>query len=53
LTKPPKYLRRTNRIKTIHSCLEIEGKTLSFDPVTADFEKKKVLGPPKDIESTL
>lgn len=49
LTKPPTYLRKTNRIKTIHSSLEIEGNTLSLDQVTAMFEDKKVLGPQKDI----
>ena len=49
LTKPPTYLRKANRIKTIHSSLEIEGNTLSFDQVTAVFEDRKILGPKKDI----
>lgn len=49
LTKPPTYLRKTNRIKTIQSSLEIEGNTLSLEQVTAIFDDKKVLGPQKDI----
>lgn len=49
LSKPPTYLRKTNRIKTIHSSLEIEGNTLSLDQVTAVIENKRILGPQKDI----
>ncbi len=49
LSRPPTYLRKTNRIKTIQSSLEIEGNTLSVDQVTAVFEENHVLGPPKDI----
>jgi len=49
LSKPPTFLRKTNRIKTIHSSLEIEGNTLSLDQVTAVIENKRILGPQKDI----
>jgi len=49
LSKPPTELRKRNRIKTIQSSLEIEGNTLSIEQVTEIFEKKRVLGPKKDI----
>ncbi len=49
LSKPPAELRKTNRIKTIQSSLEIEGNTLSLEQVTAILENKRVLGPQKDI----
>lgn len=43
-------LRRTNRIRTIHSSLAIEQNTLSLEQVTAVLNGKRVLAPPKDIE---
>ncbi|MDA3837589.1 MAG: Fic family protein [Candidatus Delongbacteria bacterium] len=49
INKPPTELRRKNRIKTIQSSLEIEGNTLSLEQVTSILEKKRVLGPKKDI----
>lgn len=49
LVKQDPVLRKTNRIKTIHSTLEIEGNTLSIDQITAIFENKRVLGPKKEI----
>ena len=49
LRKPEPRLRRENRIKTIQSSLGIEGNTLSIDQVSAIFDNKKVVGPPKDI----
>jgi len=49
LIKPPAELRKRNRIKTIHSSLEIEGNTLSLDQVTALLDNKRVLAPAKDI----
>lgn len=42
-------LRRTNRIRTIHSSLAIEQNTLSLEQVTAVLNGKRVLAPPKDI----
>ena len=49
LSKPPTELRKENRIKTIHSSLEIEGNTLSIEQITAIIENKQVIGPQKDI----
>jgi Fic family protein len=49
LNKPPTELRKKNRIKTIHSSLEIEGNTLSIEQITAIIENKRVAGPGKDI----
>lgn len=49
LNKPPTELRKKNRIKTIHSSLEIEGNTLTIEQITAIIENKKVIGPEKDI----
>ncbi len=49
LYKPPTELRKKNRIKTIHSSLEIEGNTLTIEQITAIIENKRVIGPKKDI----
>lgn len=49
LNKPPTELRKKNRIKTIHSSLEIEGNTLTIEQITAIIENKNVIGPKKDI----
>jgi Fic family protein len=49
LQAPRTELRKANRIKTIHSTLEIEGNTLSLDQVTAVIENKRVIAPQKDI----
>ncbi len=49
LNKPPTALRKKNRIKTIHSSLEIEGNTLTIEQITAILENKRVIGPKKDI----
>lgn len=49
LSKPPTELRKKNRIKTIHSSLEIEGNTLTLEQITAIFDNKRVLAPKKDI----
>jgi Fic family protein len=50
LIKPPIELRKKNRIKTIHSSLEIEGNTLTIEQITAIVENKRVIGPQKDIQ---
>lgn len=50
LSKPPIELRKKNRIKTIHSSLEIEGNTLTIEQITAIIENKRVIGPQKDIQ---
>ncbi len=49
LNKPPTELRKKNRIKSIHSSLEIEGNTLTIEQITAIIENKRVVGPAKDI----
>ncbi|MBQ2997004.1 MAG: Fic family protein [Oscillospiraceae bacterium] len=43
-------LRRSNRIRTIHSSLAIEQNRLSLEQVTAVLSGKRVIAPPKDIE---
>jgi len=49
LDRPSAKLRRSNRIKTIHSSLAIEGNKLTEEQVTALLENRRVLGPVKDI----
>lgn len=49
LFKPPTELRKKNRIKTIHSSLEIEGNSLSLDQVTAIIDNKRIIAPEKDV----
>ncbi|ANQ49379.1 Fic family protein [Flammeovirga sp. MY04] len=49
LNKPPTELRKRNRIKTIHSSLEIEGNTLTIEQITAIIENRRVIGSKKDI----
>jgi len=49
LEKPSPELRKKNRVKTIKASLEIEGNTLSEDQITAIIEKKRVIGPKRDI----
>lgn len=53
LSRQSPQLRKNNRIKTIHSSLEIEGNTLSLDQVTALVENKRVMGPKKDVQEVL
>ena len=49
LFHPPAELRRSNRIKTIQSSLEIEGNTMTEEQITALINNKRVLAPEKDI----
>lgn len=49
LSKPPTELRKRNRIKTIHSSLEIEGNTLTLEQITAIVENRRIIGPKRDI----
>jgi Fic family protein len=53
LVKQSPQLRKQNRIKTIHSSLQIEGNTLTEDQITAIVENKRVLAPQKDILEVL
>lgn len=53
LSKQSPQLRKQNRIKTIHSSLQIEGNTLTEEQITALIENKSVIGPQKDILEVL
>lgn len=53
LDKPSPKLRKENRIKTIHSSLSIEGNTLTEEQITALLEKKRVVGPIKDVSEVI
>jgi len=53
LSKQSPQLRKQNRIKTIHSSLQIEGNTLSEEQITALIENKRVIGPEKDVMEVL
>lgn len=43
------FLRRNNRIRTIHGSIAIEQNMLTLEQVTAVLNGKAVLAPPKDI----
>ncbi len=47
-TKP--YLRRNNRIRSVHSSLAIEANSLSLDEVKSVIDGKTVSGPKKEIQ---
>lgn len=53
LSKQSPELRKQNRIKTIHSSLQIEGNTLTEEQITALIENKRVIGPEKDVLEVL
>jgi Fic family protein len=53
LSKQSPQLRKQNRIKTIQSSLQIEGHTLTTEQITALIEKKRVVGPKKDVLEVL
>jgi len=53
LDKQSPNLRKQNKIRTIHSSLQIEGNTLSEEQITALIDNKKVIGPQKDILEVL
>ncbi len=53
LSKQSPQLRKQNRIKTIQSSLQIEGNTLTTQQITALIEKKRVVGPKKDVLEVL
>jgi Fic family protein len=53
LDKPSPKLRKENRIKTIHSSLSIEGNTLTEEQITALIDKKRIIGPEKDVNEVL
>ena len=47
-TKP--YLRRNNRIRSIHSSLAIEANSLTLDEVKNVIDGRIVIGPEKEIQ---
>lgn len=53
LSRQSPQLRKQNRIKTIHSSLQIEGNTLSEKQIAALIENKRVAGPQKDVIEVL
>ena len=53
LSKQSPKLRKQNRIKTIHSSLQIEGNKLTEEQITALIENKRVIGPEKDVLEVL
>ena len=53
LNKQSPQLRKQNRIKTIHSSLQIEGNTLTEEQITALIENQRVIGPEKDVLEVL
>lgn len=53
LSKQSPQLRKSNRIKTIHSSLQIEGNSLSIYQITALAENRRVIGPKKDVHEVL
>lgn len=53
LNRPSPQLRKQNKVKTIHSSLQIEGNTLTQEQITAIIENKRVIGPKKDINEVL
>jgi Fic family protein len=53
LDRQTPQLRKRNKIKTIHSSLQIEGNTLTEAQVTALLDNKRVAGPAKDITEVL
>jgi len=53
LTKQSPQLRKQNRIKTIHSSLQIEGNTLTEEQITALIENKRVIGPEMEVLEVL
>lgn len=53
LIKPSVKLRKENKIKTVRHSLAIEGNVLSEDQITALVDKRKVIGPKKQIQEVV
>ncbi len=51
--KPQPHLRKSNRVKTLHGSLTIEGNTLDEEQITALLDGKKVLGKKEEIREVL
>lgn len=53
LVRPSLKLRRENKIRTIHHSLAIEGNSLTEEQISALLEKKRVIGPKKQIQEVI
>jgi len=53
LNRQSPKLRKQNKIRTIHSSLQIEGNALTVDQVSAIIDNKIVAGPKKDIQEVM
>ncbi|MBT8044074.1 MAG: Fic family protein [Verrucomicrobiae bacterium] len=51
--KPKPHLCKSNRVKTVHGSLAIEGNTLGLDQITALLNGKRVLGKKEEIREVL
>lgn len=51
--RPQPHLRKSNRVKTVHGSLAIEGNTLDEEQITAILDGKKVLGKKEEIQEVL
>lgn len=51
--RPQPQLRKSNRVRTVHGSLSIEGNTLSEQQVTALIEGKTVIGKPSEVQEVL
>lgn len=49
VAKPEPKLRKSNRVRTIHASLAIEGNALALDQVTAILEGKRVIGSRREV----
>ena len=49
LDRPPSFLAKQNRARTVHSSLGIEGNTLTIEQITAIIDNKRVRGPNHEI----
>jgi Fic family protein len=47
--KPRIQLRRENQLRTVQASLAIEGNTLTLNQISALLDKKRVIGPKKDV----
>ena len=50
---PQPHLRKSNRVKTLHGSLAIEGNTLDVEQITALLDGKKVIGKKEEIREVL
>src|SRR4051794_38171976 len=46
---PQPRLRKSNRVRTVHGSVAIEGNTLTMDQVTAVLDGKRVLGTRREV----